>query len=194
MQSGEVLILTKPLGTGTLFAAHAQGLARGRWVESALTQMALSSQGAARTLQAFGASACTDVTGFGLLGHLLEMARASGVEVSLDLAALPVLDGALECLQRGITSSLHQANARNSSALACVGSRADDTTAAARLALLYDPQTAGGLLASVPAERAIECIAALREQGYGQSAVIAWVRETTLQTGTGHAPISLVKQ
>jgi selenide,water dikinase len=122
------------------------------------------------------------------------MARASGVEVSLDLAALPVLDGALECLQRGITSSLHQANARNSSALARVGSRADDTTAAARLALLYDPQTAGGLLASVPAERAIECIAALREHGYGQSAVIASVRRIRLETGTGHAPISLVKQ
>jgi selenide,water dikinase len=194
MRPGEVVILTKPLGTGTLFAAHALGQARGRWVEAALVQMAQSSQGAARTLQAYGASACTDVTGFGLLGHLLEMARASGVEVALDLAALPVLDGALECLQRGITSSLHDSNARHSSALAPLGTLADDANAALRLALLYDPQTAGGLLTSVPAAQASACIAALHAQGYGQSAIIADVREAAAPTGAGHTPISVVKQ
>ena len=198
MQPGEVLILTKPLGTGTLFAAHALGLARGRWVDAALTQMAQSSQTAARTLQAFGASACTDVTGFGLLGHLLEMARASGVVVAIDLAALPVLDGALDCLEQGITSSLHSANARQHSARAFTVTAdnilANDAATALRLALLYDPQTAGGLLASLPAARAGACIAALHAQGYAQSAIIASVNEATAPTGAAHAPIVVVKQ
>jgi selenide,water dikinase len=125
---------------------------------------------------------------------LLEMARASGVEVALDLAALPVLDGALECLQRGITSSLHDSNARQSSALAPLGTLANDANAALRLALLYDPQTAGGLLASLPAAQAGACIAALHLQGYGQSAVIAEVREATVPSSSGHTPISVVEQ
>lgn len=192
MQSGEVLILTKPLGTGTLFAAHALGQARGRWVESALTCMAQSSQTAARTLQDFGASACTDVTGFGLLGHLLEMARASQVAVELALEALPVLDGALECLQQGITSSLHSANARQSSALA--GGDALEGAAALRLALLFDPQTAGGLLASVPAAQAEACVTTLQAQGYGQCAVIARVRGPMASDDIGRVPVALVKQ
>ena len=188
MQPGEVLILTKPLGTGTLFAAHALGLARGRWVEAALVQMAQSSQGAARTLQAFGASACTDVTGFGLLGHLLEMARASQMELELCLAALPVMDGALECLAQGVTSSLHSANARQSAALSespkvapmvqvpHVAHVPQDPALALRQALLYDPQTAGGLLASVAAAQAQDCVAALRAQGFAHSAIIGRVR------------------
>jgi selenide,water dikinase len=182
MQPGDLLILTKPLGTGTLFAAHALGLARGRWVEAALVQMAQSSQGAARTLQAFGASACTDVTGFGLLGHLLEMARASQVELELRLAALPVLDGALECLARGITSSLHSANARQSVEVSEIQPLTQDRDWALRQALLYDPQTAGGLLASVAAAQAHACVAALRAQGYAHSAIIGRVQSPL--TGT----------
>jgi selenide,water dikinase len=190
MQPGDVLILTKPLGTGTLFAAHALGQARGRWVEAALDSMGQSSQAAAQTLQAHGASACTDVTGFGLLGHLVEMARASGVEVEIDLAAMPALDGALECLQRGTVSSLHSANARQGSAIANLETRGQQPALAARLALLFDPQTAGGLLASVAPERASACVAALHTQGYVHSAVIGRVRGL----GAGPSPIWLVEQ
>jgi selenide,water dikinase len=192
MQPGEVLILTKPLGTGTLFAAHALGLARGRWVESALAQMAQSSRAASRTLQAFGASACTDVTGFGLLGHLLEMAQAAQVSVELELAALPIMDGALECLALGIRSSLHSTNVRQNNAL--TGGDALDDTAALRLALVHDPQTAGGLLASVPATQADACVCALRAQGYGHSAVVARVRGPFSSATPGSAFVALVKQ
>ena len=181
MQASDVLILTKPLGTGTLFAAHALGLARGRWIEAALRQMEQSNQVAAQTLHAHGARACTDVTGFGLLGHLVEMTRPSGVDAEINLAALPVLDGALACLGLGHVSSLHQANARMRSALAnpdTVG-----TSPTPRLSLLFDPQTAGGLLASVPAAQAAACLQALQAQGYDHSAIIGRVLPKGQQSG-----------
>ncbi len=190
MQPGDVLILTKPLGTGTLFAAHALGQARGRWVEAALDSMCQSSQAAAHIVQAHGASACTDITGFGLLGHLVEMARASRLDVALDLNAVPALDGALQCLHRGTTSSLHSANARLVQAIANAATAGAGAQAAQRLALVFDPQTAGGLLASVAAERAPACVAALRLAGYGHSAIVAQVRGA----GDGQSPVWLVEQ
>ena len=190
MQTGDVLILTKPLGTGTLFAAHALGQARGRWVEAALDSMCQSSQTAAQIVQTHGAGACTDITGFGLLGHLVEMARASSLDVDLDLNALPALDGALECLQMGTTSSLHSANARLAQAIANADRMKAGPEAALRLNLAFDPQTAGGLLASVAADRAQVCVAALRAAGYAHSAIVARVRGA----GDGKAPVWLVEQ
>ncbi len=186
MQAGDVLLLTKPLGTGTLFAAHALGLARGRWIEAALRHMEQSNFGAAQTLQAHGAHACTDVTGFGLLGHLVEMTRPSGVDAEINLSALPVLDGALECLGLGQLSSLHNANARMRSALA----NADEVEPrqTQRLSLLFDPQTAGGLLTSLPVSQAAACLQALQAQGYSGSAIIGRV----LPLGDGNGPIRLL--
>jgi len=190
MQPGDALILTKPLGTGALFAAHALGQARGRWVEAALDSMGQSSQAAAQILQAHGATACTDITGFGLLGHLAEMARASGVAVALRPGALPALDGALECLQQGTTSSLHSANARQANAIANPHARLQQPEREPRLALLFDPQTAGGLLASVPSAHAGACVAALHAQGYAHSGIVGRV----LGALAGEAPVWLVEQ
>jgi selenide,water dikinase len=187
-QAGDVLVLTKALGTGTLFAAHALGQARGRWVEAALDSMAQSSQAAAQTLASHGARACTDVTGFGLLGHLLEMLHSARLGAQLDMAALPLLDGALACLQAGVRSSLHTANARSASALS--PAQASDPQALLVRAILFDPQTAGGLLASVPAAQAQACVAALRAQGYTHSAVIGQVCEM----GDWRTPVALVEQ
>ena len=195
VQAGDALILTKPLGTGTLFAAHALGQARGRWVEAALESMAQSSQGAAQVLAQCGARACTDVTGFGLLGHLMEMLEAPALGAQLQLAALPVLDGALECIQGGIFSSLHTSNAQRSVAIASPawGAGASPVSATPppmRQALLFDPQTAGGLLASVPWDQAQACVQALQEQGYRHSAVIGRV----CVASDFRAPIALVEQ
>lgn len=171
MQAGQVLLLTKSIGTGTLFAAHAKLAARGRWIDAALESMMQSSREAAACLRQHGASACTDVTGFGLLGHLLEMTRPSAVDAEIDLAALPVLEGAEETVAAGMLSSLQPANVRLRRALR---NQADHVTHP-RYPLIFDPQTAGGMLASLPAENAEACLSALRQLGYAEAAVIGRV-------------------
>ncbi|MEX1166258.1 MAG: selenide, water dikinase SelD [Hydrogenophaga sp.] len=168
MLPGNVLLLTKPIGTGTLFAANARHAAKGRWIDAALKSMVLSNQAGARVLIEHGATACTDLTGFGLLGHLVEMTRPSGVDAELHLSALPMLDGAVECVQAGIVSSLQPANVRLRRALRNAEAFVDDP----RYPLLFDPQTAGGLLATVPADRASACIAALKAAGFPHTAAI----------------------
>jgi selenide,water dikinase len=183
MQPGDVLLLTKAIGTGTLLAAHARLEARGRWIDAALDSMQQSSQRAADILRAHQASASTDVTGFGLLGHLVEMTRASGVDAELEIGALPVLDGAEDCVARGVVSSLQPANLRLKRALKDQASIIDHP----RYPLLFDPQTAGGLLASVPPGEAETCLAALKAAGYHASAIIG--RITPL--GDALAPISI---
>ena len=160
LRPGDRLILTKPLGTGVILAAAAQGLVSARLVEAALATMVQSAASAASCLLAYRATACTDVTGFGLLGHLSEMLRASGVDAVLDPESIPALDGALPLLARGITSSLH---AENIAALSVLGLAAQRHEIGP---LLIDPQTAGGLLAGVPAAWAASCLAQLHELGY----------------------------
>jgi selenide,water dikinase len=183
MRAGDVLFLTKPLGTGTLFAAHMRMRARGRWIDAALESMCQSSRAAAQVLREHGASACTDLTGFGLLGHLVEMTRPSQVDAEIDLAALPVLEGAEDCVAAGILSSLQPANVRLRRALR----NQADYLRHPRYPLLFDPQTAGGLLASVPAARAAACLARLRELGYGRAAAIGRV----LAQGDALEPVTL---
>ncbi|MFN4328909.1 MAG: selenide, water dikinase SelD [Limnobacter sp.] len=173
LRPGDVLILTKPIGTGTLMAALPQGKAKGRWVMAALDSMAQSSQAAAVCLQQHGSKACTDLTGFGLLGHLVEMTKPSGVEVELNMDALPLLNGALDTLRMGVLSSLQAANIRLRRAIRNPQGWVHD----ARYALLFDPQTAGGLLASVPEQHAAACIQALNSLGYTHAACIGRVLE-----------------
>ena len=171
MKPGQVLILTKALGTGTLFAADMRYQAKGRWIDEAVHSMLLSNQEAAKTLVEHGATACTDVTGFGLLGHLLEMVKASGVAVELDLEAIPVLEGALETLQMGITSSLGPQNLGASFYI----SNLSEVNTAHKYPLLFDPQTAGGLLATISSEQADLCLAALKALGYARSRIVGRV-------------------
>ncbi len=175
MQPGDVLILTKPIGTGTLFAAHAQLAAKGRWIDAALQSMVVSNRLGAQCLTQYGATACTDLTGFGLLGHLVEMTRPSGVDAQLHLGALPLLDGAEECVAKGIVSSLQGSNVRLRRALR----NQEEFVKHPRYPLIFDPQTAGGLLASVPAERAEACIAALRALGYVHTVAIGRILAQT---------------
>jgi selenide,water dikinase len=183
MQPGDTLILTKPIGTGTLFAADMRGKAKGRWVDAAIQSMLVSNQAAAACLHRRGATACTDVTGFGLLGHLVEMTRASDADVQLDLQAVPLLDGAEQTVAAGILSSLQPQNVRLRRAVR----NADTLTAHARYPLLFDPQTAGGLLASVPVDVAAACLDELHQLGYAHAAIIGRVEPRTTEA----APIQV---
>lgn len=156
-QIGDALILTKPLGTGTILAAEMQRAAPGRAVAGAWASMVRPLAPAAAIL-APAAHAMTDVTGFGLAGHLLEILDASGVAAELDLAVVPLLPGAEALASAGHASTLASANR------AAVAARmtAPDT---GRAALLVDPQTGGGLLAAVPTSAAKNLLARLRLAG-----------------------------
>ena len=110
LRDGDALLLTKPLGTGVLFAAHMRLKAKSLWIDAALDSMLISNRSAAAILIDHGATGCTDVTGFGLAGHLLEMLRPAGLGAEIDLNDVPALPGALECLRRGLASSLSPAN------------------------------------------------------------------------------------
>lgn len=156
---GDVLILTKPLGTGTLMAAEMAmarlpGLILGEAVAAAFTAMGESLGPAAAALTPH-AHAMTDVTGFGLAGHLLELCEASGTAARLSLAELPILPGAEALAAAGQGSSLAPQNRA-----ACLGRITGDLSSP-RAALLFDPQTCGGLLAAVPTKAAPALLAAL---------------------------------
>ncbi|MCU0527870.1 MAG: selenide, water dikinase SelD, partial [Elainella sp. Prado103] len=112
LQVGQALILTKALGIGTLFAAAMQHQAKGSWIEAAIESMLQSNQAAAACFRQYGATACTDITGFGLIGHLYEMLQASQVAACLNIDQIPVLPGALTTLQQGLVSSLQAQNLR----------------------------------------------------------------------------------
>ena len=162
MMPGDRLVLTKPLGTGTLFAADMRGKAKGRWIEAALACMMQSNRRAADCLYAHGANACTDITGFGLLGHLVEMVKPSGVDVAIELDALPLLDGARKTMAAGIFSSLQPENVRLRRAIRDLETAAEHPL----YPILFDPQTSGGLLGSVPATQTDDCLGALTDLGY----------------------------
>ncbi len=152
---GDYLILTKPLGTGVVLAGHMRGLTKAAWLQAAIASMRVTNAAAARVLRAHRVRACTDVTGFGLAGHLTEMLTASRLSAVLWPELVPVLPGALALAGQGIASTLAPDNAR-----ALPGG--DGSPEAA---LLVDPQTSGGLLAGVAPDRAEACLSALLAAG-----------------------------
>ena len=166
-QPGDVLVLTKPIGSGTLLAAEMQKRARGRDI-AALWPVLTQLQGRAAQMLAPVARAMTDITGFGLAGHLDEVLRASNVAADLDLATVPILAGAEDLAAEGIASTIAPANRA-----ALLGRI--EAPSNARAALLYDPQTAGGLLASIPTDKAESVTAALQEIGFN-AAMIGRIR------------------
>ena len=173
LRPGHRLVLTKPIGTGTLLAADMRGKAKARWVDGAIRTMLQSNRDAADAVRAHGGRSCTDVTGFGLLGHLVEMTKASGVDARVKLDAVPILDGAEVTAARGLLSSLQPQNVRLRRAVSNVETAGTDP----RYPLLFDPQTAGGLLSGVPEDQAEACVGRLHALGYTHAAVIGAVAE-----------------
>ncbi len=150
---GDVLILTKPLGSGVIMAAEMAGEVSGEVVIKALEHMQKTQGEAARILHQ--ARAMTDVTGFGLAGHLNGICDASGVGAKLFAADIPMMDGAAALSENGVKSSLY---ADNVAGAGVVSGPAPD--------LLFDPQSAGGLLAAMPADKAQQALQALQQAGY----------------------------
>ncbi len=164
---GDALVLSRPIGSGTILAAEMQGRADGRDVAGLLARMARPQGDAAAMLIAAGAHAMTDVTGFGLAGHLLGMCRASGVAARLELEAIPIHAGALELAAAGVRSTIWAANRAAAPVAGAEGARG---------VLLHDPQTAGGMLAALPEAAAAEVVARLGQAGH-VAARIGWIVE-----------------
>jgi len=158
---GDVLILTKPLGSGLILAAEMQGRAGAAALLGAVEVMSRPQGDAAGILA--GAHAMTDVTGFGLAGHLHNMIAASGVGATLDLAKLPLLAGVEALLATGLRASLHDLNR----ASVCVANLPQDL----RAQIVFDPQTGGGLLAAVAPDQVDAALGALNAAGHPAVAI-----------------------
>ena len=174
LRPGDRLILTRPLGTGILFAALMRGRARATAIDAALASMRRSNGAIAHIMRTHAPSAATDVTGFGLAGHLLEMLKAGGVSAELDLARVPLYASVHALARDGIASSLLPENSRLASAL----TGASGGEASVR-AILFDPQTAGGFLFGIAAAEAEKCVEALRAAGAHDAAIIGAVGEAS---------------
>jgi selenide, water dikinase len=160
-QPGDHLLLTKRLGTGILVSGHRQGLASEADFETAVDQMRRLNRAAGDVLVAHGVFGATDVTGFGLLGHGLEMARASATRLVFEASSLPALSGALALAAAGVETGGAAHNRRFvASALAMA-----DGVPSELVTLAHDPQTSGGLLAAIPGELLAAVEAAFAEAG-----------------------------
>ena len=166
LRVGDRLILTKPLGSGALLAAWMRGACKADWYEKLVREMLISNRAAGELFRDLGVTACTDITGFGFAGHLLEMLDGSNVSASIDAKSIPLYEGFAEVTGGGIVSSLHRDNAKVASRVAAT-SRVPDW--------LFDPQTSGGLLGAVRPEMEEKTLGRLREVGCVVAAVIGEV-------------------
>jgi selenide,water dikinase len=181
LREGEVLLLTKALGSGALLAAAMRGECPAESFGRLKLSLLQSNGEAARILAKLGVKSCTDVTGFGLAGHLLEMLDASRVSCELWASTFPLFRGFRETVENGILSTLHPHNAKLASRV-----RGEDEPGAE----LFDPQTAGGLLFSLPREQAGEALRLLHAEGYRATCVIG---EVTAQE-PGQRPAIFLKK
>jgi selenide,water dikinase len=164
-RAGDVLLLTKRLGTGLLVSGRREGRTPDADLAAAIDQMRTLNRTASEVLVRHGVLGATDVTGFGLLGHGLEMARASGVRLAFRAAGLPALDGALELARAGVETGGAGHNRRFTATDLETGT----AVAPEIVTLAHDPQTSGGLLAAVPAD-----LLAAVESGLADAGVQAW--------------------
>jgi len=168
---GDVLVLTKPLGTGTLSFARQIGRAPADGLAEAERSMRELNRAAAEAMTDFGVTTATDVTGFGLAGHLGEIVAQSGVEVEVHGASIPVFAGVMDLIREGVVSGAVERNREYASRYVKRAKSAGEDLET----LLYDPQTSGGLLIAVRASKAPALLAALRNKGVAAAAAIGRV-------------------
>ena len=168
---GDSLVLTKPLGTGVISTAIKGGMASREAIDSAIGCMVTLNRRASELMQAAGAHACTDITGFGFIGHALEMVKASGVGMLIRSDNIPVLPEAREYARIGLVPGGGYANREYFSCRVDVDPGVDSLL----IDLLYDPQTSGGLLVSLPPHEAETLVARLRQEGHPVSTIVGEV-------------------
>jgi selenide,water dikinase len=166
LQPGDGLVLTKPLGTGIVNTAIKAGMASADLTESVTRLMAALNRIAAETMARFDVHACTDVTGFGFLGHLAEMVSGSGRSVRVFAERIPVIEDALTFAAMGLIPAGAYKNREFRAGMIEVG----DGVARERQDMLFDPQTSGGLLICLPEAQAEDLVAALKDAGLGDAA------------------------
>ena len=173
-QPGDIVVLTKALGTGFISSAMKKGEAPDAAVDAATQSMVMLNRAASEAAMAIGVKASTDITGFGLAGHASEMAEGSGVTIELHLDKLPLLEGALALQQAGFTSGANKSNREFlKDRIAIQGTSGGH----AHLPFIYDPQTSGGLLLTVPEDKLDALLADLKERGNMIAAPIGLVRD-----------------
>ncbi len=173
-RAGDALVLTKPLGTGVLFNAARSGKLPYPELESILPQVAALNGKAMEVALEFDLHACTDVTGFGILGHSLEMALGSGLQINLTYDRLPFYPNALQMYQKGESTGSNKANRR----LAEGSWEAAVRMTSEQEDLLFDPQTSGGLLLALPAEQCNDLVSGLKNAGVETAAYVGDVVES----------------
>lgn len=174
-QAGNILILTKPLGTGIISLAHQIQRASKESVEAMTVSMSSLNRSAAEIMVEHGATACTDVTGFGLLGHLCHIVDESAVTAEIEFSRLPLFPDVMSYAEEGMFSG---ANERNSDYCSKFAEFDDDITREMK-AILFDAQTSGGLLISLPEEEVEEALKKIRDAGNDQACIIGRIAEGT---------------
>ncbi len=167
---GDLLILTKPLGIGLITTGIKSGVARARTIRKVKSIMEELNLAPSEAMVEYGAHACTDITGFGFLGHAFELAQASGVDLEIDFSSLPVMPEAYEMLKaEAIAGGLWTNKAYVMAHVETVGLSDDEVN------IMCDPQTSGGLLISIPKPGAIALLRALKARGMGYAAIVGKV-------------------
>jgi len=174
-KAGDVLILTKPLGSGVLFNADLKNWVSEAAMEECIGILTDLNKLPAEVMHAYDIHAATDVTGFGLAGHCLEMAKASEVRLEIETGRLPVMREALDMYAKGVSTGVNLYNRR----LVEKYVRFDKSEAGRRREILFDPQTSGGLLVAVENSQADALLAELHRKGVARAAVIGGVRALT---------------
>jgi len=181
--AGDALVLTKPVGSGVILNANRKGRVGTKSLQTCLQVMTTLNRTAAEVLQGFEVHAATDVTGFGLAGHAYEMAQASGVHLEIDLQQVPLLPDTLAMYARGVSTGMNRHNRR----LVQERIRWKTTVEARRQEILFDPQTNGGLLASIPEAQCPHLLESLHEAGVDQACRIGRVT-----AGTGATTLTVL--
>jgi selenide,water dikinase len=168
LKPGDQLILTKPIGTGIVNTAIKGGIASGEIIESITRLMATLNSDAARVMKTYPVSACTDITGFGLLGHLAEMLSNISIGIRLESKAIPIIPEAIEYAKSGFIPGGAFKNKAFRSSLLTLSPNIDTLL----VDILFDPQTSGGLLMGVDKSVAEDLLVALKADGVSESAII----------------------